>query len=181
MNASTAAPRFQSRRLIIFASMALYAVALFAPALSYHVIASCTPGDTSCLTSPPYPHRDEGLESSSGMDMLLSGILFAPFEGIFAAYANPLLWLGWIFLLRRKNRIALYCLLPACLLSLQSFELYRVHWPLDEGVVKRALLSHFQFGFFFWLVSLLLPATAACCWYLVQRRADSAVSPDSPN
>lgn len=173
--------RYSPGLLAVLASMALYAAALFAPALSYHVIASCTPGDTGCLTGAPYPHADEGLESSSGINLLLSGIFFGPFEGVFAAYANPLLWLGWLFLLRRKNRAALFCLLPACLLSLQTFEMYWLHWPLDEGGVKRALLAHLQIGFFLWFASLLIAAAAAYYWLAQQRRSGPTASPDIPH
>ncbi len=141
--------------------MALYLLALCLPALSYRVFASCSSGDTGCLNTAPYPHLDQGLQSDSGWGMLLRGLLFGPFEGVFAGYANPLLWLGWLCLLRGRRRAAWCCLLPAALLALQSFALYRIHWPLDEGVVKRAFLAHFRIGFFLWLGSLAMALATA--------------------
>jgi hypothetical protein len=99
----------------------------------------------------------------SGLDCLgytLLGPLAFQFEGL----ANLLLFAAIVALALRHPKAALILSLIALAPALETFTLFKTEVYLDEGGVKKAILTRLEPGFYLWMGSLLMIilASAIC-------------------
>ena len=99
----------------------------------------------------------------TGIQMLHWSIL-GPFQGNFAGFANLLLWFSWLSLLIGQNKYLLTSSRWAAILSLQTFQIFLMPMPLDEGGVKHAELIHPLLGYYLWIASIVIVLAAAWYW-----------------
>lgn len=164
--------RRSSRWIVVLVCLATYIASLWLPALRLRLTVACEPGSPSCIHWP-YPHEARGIEDVHGLLLLLNGLLFGPYFKNFAAYANPLFWLGLGCFAGGGLKAARVLLLLALLVSLQTLQVYLVPLPMDEGIVVRGLLLYPHAGFFLWILGMDVPLLLAHRWLEQQRTAST--------
>jgi hypothetical protein len=103
------------------------------------------------------------LRVDSGAVAVGSTLLLQGWRGLTAGYiewlANPLLWLSWLALMRRRPAAALVLALATLGLMLLFLARGPLHWAAQPGThtVQRAV------GFWLWLASALCALCAAAC------------------
>jgi hypothetical protein len=112
------------------------------------IIACCLP----CLYTLDSNMKHDAM---FGIGILLTG-WSGVFVGIFAWFANPLLFLAWLLILCRLWRTAALMTLLAMLLASQTFTIFFRTLPADEGDVNHYTIQSFGIGFYFWVASLLI-------------------------
>lgn len=124
---------FQERFVFIGISLLCYAAACVSPCLEMF---------------------KQGVDVWYGARILVIGWL-GLLVGQFAWLANPLWAVGLLFLTLRRPTIALIASALALLLALQTFMLFGMPLPGDEGGVTKLELLRLRYGFYLWLASLL--------------------------
>jgi hypothetical protein len=124
--------------------MGLFLVACATPALVLHTGAERAQGVWMW----------EGYRTMTGISLLVAGLAFGWLVSNFTAYANLLLFLSWIFYVRRSYKAARLAAGIAFLLSLETMQLFVYPCPLDEGGVVKAYLTAPHIGCFLWLASM---------------------------
>jgi hypothetical protein len=112
-------------------SLLLYVQSFRLPALLFRQVASTG----AVVRSLPTPVVKTGSQ-------LLLASLAGPFLLNFAFFANPLLFVGWVWLWARRDRPALFCMAGAMLCALQTFQVRLFPYPEDEGGVMQSFLLH---------------------------------------
>jgi len=160
-------PTRSNRATVIVVSILLWLISIFLPAVQFHE----NPGSWRVQTI-----------THSGFEMLFFSALFGWFYANFAFLANPMLLFGWIFIGRQRFRRAFFFLLPAALLTLQTFQLWHTTWHEDEGGVNNSYMTHPTIGWYLWLASILVPLAAAVYfqWFAPKLPASHTPPPPPP-
>ena len=163
---------FHLRLAVFAASLALFAVALFLPALHFHTI------HNGVLSKPPGVSTTE--EDWPGYEALAMSVL-APLVGEFAGLANLFLLVAWFFLFRDQfQKVAIFAGLAAASAML-TLQLFSTDVPLDEGGGGRdERMTHLGPGFYVWLASILLPMLAGFVWFNRRAALPVAAAPGPP-
>jgi len=123
----------------LLAALALFAVSLFLPAITYDV------SGTS--------------DSSSGMSLLLMG-WFDVFAGVAGWLANPFFAFGCVAVLLRRKLTSIVLLSLSLLLAISSVQLFSTGVMKDESGALYPL-QHFSAGFYVWLAAIVVALVAA--------------------
>jgi hypothetical protein len=140
-------PGTGGRLPILCISFMLYVLACATPALVLHT------GSRALQPSGERVWTSQGYETITGLELLFAGV-FGLLRMNFAGLANPLLWLSWLLLGRKKYDAAVAVSIVALLLSMQTFQLIVDPFLFDEGGVKLGYLSSVRLGFLSWIASM---------------------------
>ena len=130
----------------VLVSMALYVAACLLPALIFHVRRDLGNGGSVW----------GGYRSDNGISLLFAGLVFGWMRLNFTAFANPLLWMGWIFLARRNWNSARVCSLGALIWSIETLQLLFQPMLWDEAAVNKGFLAAPHIGFVLWIASMVV-------------------------
>jgi hypothetical protein len=135
------------KRLVVSASVVLFALSLVLPALGE--------GELGVRVEPGY--------------MILGTGYFGVLFGQLAWFANPLWVAGLVYLIRRRWKAAAICASLAVVLAAESFLLYSTGFPSDSGAtIPVRLLA----GFWVWWSSLWVLAAGALVLWRRHRKPD---------
>ena len=81
----------------------------------------------------------------------------------FAWWANPLLFSGWIFLLRKQKWWACLAGILAFLVALQTLQMFSKPVPGFEQSSDSTIVVELGAGFYFWTAPMLLIVVGALC------------------
>jgi len=130
-------------------SLALYTLACLSPALVFSSV--------------------NGQQVMPGFWVLAIGWL-GPLYDQFAWFANPFLFLGMLALLFRKWIAAIVLVVVSLAIAADILLLFSQQVPADEGGVNQLTLQYLDFGFYFWIASILVVGVAALVLWTIDRR-----------
>ena len=145
--------KINERAVVLPVSVALYFAACTLPAVLLHT------GSNTYSPGLPQEWHWTGYESLKGIELLFAG-LFGLLMGNFAGFANPLLWLSWLFLGFRRYRAAAIASGLALVFAMQTFQMMVQPYLFDEAGVRQGYLQAPQVGFFAWTASMVLVLAA---------------------
>lgn len=110
-----------------------------------------------------------------GYDCLWMSLL-APLIGHYEILANILLAISIALLWSKLWKSACLTSLMSLAFSLQTLFLTKTQIYMDEGGVKKSVLSKFDIGFYLWIVSIVVPLIVA--GILALKHRSKPISPD---
>jgi len=151
-------PRRAVRLIFLILSVLTFVIALACPALEFEGV-----------YSPHHRHWEPGW-----------GLLLFGWAGVFygcmfqfAWFANPLLFIGWIFLLLKQKWWACLGGSSAFLVALQTLQMFSKPVPGFEQSSDSTIMVKLGAGFYFWTATMLLVVVGALC--CAGQKGDSAV------
>jgi hypothetical protein len=105
-----------------------------------------------------------------GYEVVLSGWM-GVFLGQFAWFANFFWWLSLVLTLLRRWFLTIAATALACFIAFDAFSFIGKQVPLDEAFVNTMLFKSYDFGFYFWLASIVAVGIGALGVWVIERLA----------